>query len=237
MSFGIGKRRYKRIPTALPVRLWGMDANGRPFIEVSITANVSRTGALLTRIPTKLAEGDIIGLRCGERKYNFRVVWTGKNGTPEEGHVGLQSLEPGKWIWDGLHLPADDIDVYTRPPHLEKRQTKRAQCLVSAEVVSAKRATQRILGFVTNIGRGGCYIPMPYPLPVETKVSLGLWLDEQHKVWIDGIIVSSHPQIGVGVKFLNVTGRASEAIKGFMKVLSQPDAVVGLAPIDGVHDV
>lgn len=223
MSSGIGKRRYKRIPAALPVRLWGMDANGRPFIEVSITANVSRTGALLTHIPTKLAEGDIIGLRCGERKYNFRVVWTGKKGTVEEGHVGLQSLEPGKWIWDGLGLPANDIDIYTRPPQLEQRKAKRVQCLVSAEIVSAKPATQHILGFVTNLGTGGCYVSMPYALAIETKVSVALWLDEQRKIWVNGIIVSSHPQIGVGVKFLNVTGRVAEAIKGYMELLSHSE--------------
>lgn len=62
-----------------------MDAYGRPFIEVSTTENVSRTGTLLTRVPTKLSLGDIVGLRCSEKKYQFRVVWTGKEGTADEG--------------------------------------------------------------------------------------------------------------------------------------------------------
>jgi len=215
MSHGVGKRRHKRIPAALPVRLWGMDANGRPFIEVSTTENVSRTGASLKRLPTKLSQGDIVGLRCSEKKYRFRVVWTGKIGTPDEGRVGLQSLEPGKWIWDGLHLPADDADVYTLSTVPEQRQLKRVRCLISAEIVAsaAVRATQRILAFATNISVGGCYISTPYPIPAETTVSVALWLDEQHKVWTDGVIVSSHPQIGVGVKFLSVTRRTAEAIE------------------------
>lgn len=34
------------------------------------------------------------------------------------------------------------------------------------------------------------------------------------------MIVSSHPQIGVGVKFLNLTGQVAEAIKGYMELLS-----------------
>jgi hypothetical protein len=224
MSTGAGKRRYKRIRTALPIRLWGMDANGRPFIEVSTTVNVSRAGTQVNRIPAKLSEGDIIGLRCGERKYNFRVVWTGKKGTAAEGHVGLQSLEQGKWIWDGLRLPPDDIDIYARPPHLEQRMVKRLQSLVSAEIVSSEGPKQRILAFVTNIGTGGCYVRMHYRLPVETKVSIALWLDEQHKIWIDGIVVSSHPEIGAGIKFLNVTRRATEAIEQYIEIISQPDA-------------
>ena len=224
MSIDIGERRYKRIRTTLPVRLWGMDANGRPFIEVSTTVNVSRTGTQLSRIPPKLSEGDIIGVRCGERKHNFRVIWTGKKGTPAEGHVGLQSLEPGKWIWDGLRLPADDTDIYARPPYLEQRLVKRLQSLVSAEIVSDEGTKQRILAFVTNISSGGCYVRMHYPLAVETRVSIALWLDEQHKVWIDGIVVSSHSQVGAGIKFLNVTRRATEAIEQYIELISEPDA-------------
>jgi len=78
--FGIGQSRSKRILAALPVRLW-VDAHGRPFIEISGTENVSRTGALLKGVPTKLAIGDIIGVRCQERKYQFSGGWTGKQDT------------------------------------------------------------------------------------------------------------------------------------------------------------
>ena len=223
MPSGIGKRRHKRIPAALPVRLWGMDANGRPFIEVSTTENVSRSGALLSSIPTKLAEGDIIGLRCNERKYQFRVVWTGKKGTPDEGRLGLQSLEPGKWIWDGLRLPVDDSDIYVRSRHLERRKMNRAQCLISAEIIftAESHPGHRILAFATNISVAGCYIRMPYPVALETKVSVALWLDEQHKIWVDGVVVSSHPQEGIGVKFLAVTRRTAEAIERCMDLVSE----------------
>jgi len=225
MSRGFGKRRHKRIPAALPVRLWGMDANGRPFIEVSTTENVSRTGASLARVPTKLSLGDIVGLRCSEKKYQFRVVWTGKEGTADEGRVGLQSLEPGKWIWDGLHLPADDTDIYTLSTAPERRRLKRVRCFISAEIVAnaAARATHRILAFATNISVGGCYISTPYPIAAETTVSVALWLDEQHKVWTDGVIVSSHPQIGAGVKFLSVTRRTAEAIERCMELLCKSE--------------
>lgn len=201
-----------------------MDANGRPFFEFSTTENVSRTGALISRIPMQLAEGDIIGLRCNERKYQFRVVWTGKKGTVDEGRVGLRSLEAGKWIWDGLRLPLDDADIYVRQPKLEQRQVKRAQCLVSAEIIAntGLRSSQRILAFATNISVGGCYLRMPYPLALETTVSVALWVDEQRKIWVDGIVVTSQLQEGVGVKFLNVTRRTADAIKRCMESISEP---------------
>jgi hypothetical protein len=130
-----GKRREKRISAALAIRLWGTDTRGRPFIEVTKTANVSRSGALLTGVPAKLAVGEIIGLTCNGKKYRFRVVWTGAEGSCEAGNVGLQCLESGKWVWDGLRLPLDDIDVYTRPPEAERRLVNRVRCFLSAEVI------------------------------------------------------------------------------------------------------
>jgi PilZ domain len=222
MSSGAGKRRYKRIATALPVRLWGMDARGRPFIEVSKAENVSRTGVLLRGVPAKLAVGDIIGLRCQEKKYQFRVIWTGAEGSSEAGSVGLQSLDPGKWIWDNLRLPLDAVDIYTRPPECERRLLDRAKCFLSAEVL-CNRAAKRVLAFATDISLGGCYIAMTYPFALETTVSIALWLDEQHKIWVDGIVVSSHPQTGMGVKFLDLSRRNLEAVERCMKDLSRPE--------------
>ncbi len=91
MSSGIGNRREKRVAAVVPVRLWGMDAQGRPFIEISRTVNISRSGVLLGDIPAKLSIGDIVGLTYAEKKHKFRVIWTGKAETPEAANVGLQS--------------------------------------------------------------------------------------------------------------------------------------------------
>ena len=116
----VGKRDHKRIEAVYPVRLWGVDASGKPFIEAARTEDVSRTGALLKDVPARVAVGDVIALRSGEEKCRFRVVWEGQEGTPEEGHLGLQNLEPEKHIWD-MELPAQSIDIYTRPRRAEHR--------------------------------------------------------------------------------------------------------------------
>src|SRR5438270_8318708 len=218
MSSGVGNRRHKRISAAIPVRLWGMDARGRPFIEVSKTENVSRTGVLLRGVPAKLALGDIIGLRCNEKKYQFRVVWTGMEGTADAGNVGLQSLDPGKWIWDTLRLPLDDIDIYARPPESERRLLNRVKCILSAEVLGSPGI--KVLAFVTNIGPGGCYVSMSQPFALEMQVSIAVWLDEHRKSWLDGIVVSSHPQAGMGIKFLGLSRRNFEALDHYIQSLS-----------------
>jgi hypothetical protein len=54
-------RRSTRDQAIVPVRLWGMDVNGQPFIEAAWTGNVSADGALLKGIRRTLQPGDAIG--------------------------------------------------------------------------------------------------------------------------------------------------------------------------------
>jgi len=221
MSRGLGNRREKRIAAIFPIRLWGMDANGRPFIEASKTVNVSRSGALLSDVPAKLVLGDVIGLRCNQKKYRFRVVWIGTPGSSDATNVGLQSLDSGEWIWEDLKLPTDDVDIYARPLESERRLVNRVRCFLSAEVV-CEGAGQKALAFVRDLSLGGSYIAMTFPFPVEAKVSIAMWLDDQIKVWVDGIVISSHPSTGMGVKFLGLCPPNLEAIERCLKELSEP---------------
>ena len=116
----VGKRREKRIATVHPIRLWGMDSRGRPFIEAASTLDVSGKGARVKGVKVKLVVGDVVGLSSGGQKGRFRVVWVGQAGTLEACNVGLQSLEFKKHLWE-LKLPDSSFDTYTRPPQREHR--------------------------------------------------------------------------------------------------------------------
>ena len=223
MSRSLGNRRENRIAAVFPIRLWGMDTNGRPFIEATTTVNVSRRGTLLTDVPTKLGVGDTIGLKCNQKIFRFRVVWIGTAGTSDDGNLGLQSLEPGDGIWEDLNLPADDTDIYSRPVESERRLVNRVRCFLSAEVV-CEGAGQKVLSFIRNISLGGCYVAMTFPFPVEAKVSIAMRLDEQTKIWTDGIVISSHPSTGMGVKFLGLSRPNLDALQRCIKELAEPEA-------------
>ena len=220
MSSSTGKRREKRIAAVFPIRLWGMDTNGRPFIEAATTLNVSRKGAQIRDVPAKLAVGDVIGLTYNQQKYSFRVIWVEKTGTSEAGNVGLQSLEFRKWIWD-VKLPFDDIDIYSRPPEREHRLRARVRCLMSADV--SDHAARRILVFLRDLSTGGCYATMAQPFPLEVKVRVALWLDEETKIWADGIVISRHPGEGMGIKFLDLARKNTEALERFLELSSEPE--------------
>src|SRR5215472_6038127 len=187
MSRSMGNRSEKRITAIYPIRLWGMDANGRPFIEAATTLNVSRTGVLLKDVPAKLAVGDVIALRFGEQKCRFRIVWIGQAGTSEAGNLGLQSLQPHKYIWD-LKLPCPSIDIYTRRRQCERRLSRRLRCSISTQVGSGGSAGS-VGAFITDISLGGCYISMSTPFALEAKLTIAIWLDERMKIWADGIVI------------------------------------------------
>ncbi len=211
-------RPEKRIAAVFPIRLWGVDANGRPFIEASKTVNVSPSGMRLCDVPTKLGVGDVIDLNCNERKYRFRVVWIGTAGTSEAGSMGLQSLESGEWIWEELNLPAEDVDIYSQPPESERRLVNRVRCFLSAEVV-CEGVGQKALAFVRDLSLGGCYVAMTFPFPVESNVSIAVRLNEQTKICVDGIVISSHPGAGMGMKFLGISRRNLIALEDCLKEL------------------
>jgi PilZ domain len=144
-------------------------------------------------------------------------------GRKDAGNVGLQCLGSGEWIWADLKLSTDDVDIYARPPESERRLVSRVNCFLSAEVV-CDRAGQKTLALVRDLSLGGCYVAMTFPFPLEARVSIAVWLDERTKVWINGIVISSHASTGMGVKFVDVSHANLLTIDRFLKNMTEPDA-------------
>ena len=57
-----------RVTVDLPVRIWGMSAEGRPFSQQARAQNISSEGALLTGVESELKVGDVIGVQCDEQE-------------------------------------------------------------------------------------------------------------------------------------------------------------------------
>ena len=221
MSRSSGNRKERRVEAVYPVRLWGMDANGKPFIEAATTLNVSRNGALVKNAPKKLKVGETVGLRVGDQKCRFQIVWVGRNGTLDDGYIGLKAVDRERRVWEvnGLEDPGDDIDTYIRPPQRENRLLKRLQCSISAEIASGKDDA-RVRAFVTDISIGGCYISMPSPCALESKLTIALWLDYTTKIHVDGIVLSRHAGVGMGIKFLNLSRKNFDELSRLIEQLS-----------------
>jgi len=101
------RRRRGRIPHKTRVILSGVDADGFSFAEETETVTVSKEGSSV-RTCYNLALGQEISLRTTDKNRvgQFQVVWRGQAGTPSDGKVGLEWLEPRRF-WGMDFLPED----------------------------------------------------------------------------------------------------------------------------------
>lgn len=223
------KRRFEeRIAISVPVRVWGMDANGKPFSQSATTLDITRTGARLGGLNAPLQQGDTIGIQHGTEKARFRVVWAGRPGGSQNGQAGVYCLEQPKYIW-GVSLErlteqaacaapvAAGAPPSTNPNHYsgfvgpipdpqprdDRRGVARHPCNGSAEIVNLKTGFTT-WGTITDVSWSGCYVETALPLPTGTRADAALtFLGTVIRCKTE--VRASHPTVGMGLIFLQMT--------------------------------
>ena len=211
----MGRRSEPRKEIQVPVRIFGTDRDGAVFSQKVVTVNVSRSGVELAEVQARLAHGEIIGLTYGSNRVHFRVKWVGQPGTPKAGHVGLLNISPEKSIWD-FPLPTGVIDKY-EAARAERRQHPRFRCQNSVEIHVHNGPS--FWGTVEDLSEGGCYVEMPLPLELGTRVKIGIWFD-QGKAWAEAEVAHRTPGFGVGIRFTEISAQNLESIRLYLSKLS-----------------
>src|SRR5258708_38799721 len=94
------KRPESRVSADIPVRVWGMDAEGKPFFQSATAGSLSSDGAKLSHISHSLKLGDIIGIQYGDKKARFEVIWVKPALVPERKDVGVMILTKQTVPWE-----------------------------------------------------------------------------------------------------------------------------------------
>ncbi len=89
-----------RLDVELPVRVFGMGANGRPFLQNVQARNISHHGAKLFGLETPLKPGDVIGVQVGEKKARCKVIWVVDPGQAQKISVGVNLIEGQPCPWE-----------------------------------------------------------------------------------------------------------------------------------------
>ena len=100
MSVGLSVpklRKDNRVTVVLPVKI-SLDKEPNK-VRPACTCEISSRGAKLMKIDG-VGEGDILWISRHTRRAKYRVVWIGKSGSDLDGKIGVESLEPDKFIWD-----------------------------------------------------------------------------------------------------------------------------------------
>ncbi len=99
-----------RLSVDLPVRIWGMSADGRAFSQHARAQNISSEGALIAGVDNELKVGDIIGVQCEEKKTRCIVVWVVNAGPVKKNQVGVKLVAEQECPWKA-HLPLEGATV------------------------------------------------------------------------------------------------------------------------------
>ena len=101
------------------------------------------------------------------------------------------------------------------PSLVERRQFQRLPVAVQTEL-RTKGIDVPIRAQTADISEGGCYIEMPMTLQTGTLLKITLWLGYE-KLIMEGKVVTTHPQFGNGIEFVNLPIDSQKKLRRFIE--------------------
>jgi hypothetical protein len=212
----MGDRPEIESETQIHVRVWGMDAGARPFSQSAVAKNISGEGAQILGIDHPLKTGDIIGIKHGEKKARFKVVWVTDGGTLRKIEAGVQIVEGQQSPWRGMANPEElTSGPLTFAPGKIKRRFVRHKIQFPIQIGLADAQRAHMNTSATDIGGRGCYVETLLPLPLGTKGTITFWMDEE-KVQTTAVVRASDPGVGMGFEFTTLDTHVQERLQQFL---------------------
>ena len=202
----MGNRRQQRLTASLPVRVWGTDCLGKPFVELIHSVDISRGGARLAGISVLLNVEDVVAMQHKEVQARAKVVWVGRPDSSRDKEIGVRFVEVDKDLFGVGHGDEDYIDKYREKTKLdapkarkESRKQKR-HSLQGGVLMKTLGNSDGSKAALADMSRLGCYLSTLTPLPVNTSVELELDTGD-HKIGMGGVVRTCHPHVGMAVQF------------------------------------
>jgi hypothetical protein len=212
------KRPESRIEAEIPVRVWGMDSEGRPFIQFTVAKNMSSDGALLMGINHPLKPHDIIGVQYAEKKARFRVVWVIDAGARKI-ELGIQLMAGQDSPWHEL-TPAETI---AETGGKNKRKFARHKVSFPIDIGLLDKGRTHLSTTSTDIGGRGCYVETRSPLTRGTKVSISFMLGTE-EIQTSGVVRASDPGVGMGIEFTDLENTVQHQLQQYVETMDDQTA-------------
>ena len=216
-----GQQSEPRITVDLPVRMWGMTADGHPFSQHARAQNISADGALLSGVENELKVGDVIGVQCGDKKTRCTVIWVMNTGPIKKNQVGVKLLADQECPWK-TYLPMQNATVAVLPSN--RRRWPRHKISFPIELRDERINTPMRIN-ATDVSGNGCYVETILPLPVGTTLRVDFYLENQH-IRVTAVIRTCDPGVGNGIEF---TGMPLEGKQQFQAYLDGIDPQMGIS--------
>lgn len=220
------ERPEARVDTDLPVRVWGMDANGKPFFQNVRARNISSQGALVSGIEHALKPGDVIGVQHEQKKARFRVVWVVDAGGIQKNQAGLQMLEGQECPWKEI-LAQGQAASGGAAAHPANRRRRARHKISFALELRDERTNVPLRVNATDISGNGCYIETIMPIQVGTSLKVEFFIEDE-RVTSTAIVRTCDPGVGMGIEFISLTPDLQDRFQRLLEKLD-PAGISGPA--------
>jgi hypothetical protein len=198
----------------LPVRVWGMTAEGRPFSQQAHAQNISADGALLSGLESELRVGDVIGLQCEEKKTRCTVVWVMNTGSAKKNQAGVKLVADQEAPWKE-YLPPGSATA--RISSSNRRRWHRHKITLPIELRDERvKAPLRINA--TDVSGNGCYVESMMPLPAGTVLRVDFWMDTEH-ISVPAVVRTSDPGVGNGIEFTGMSPETKDRVQAYLEAI------------------
>src|ERR1019366_9464185 len=202
-----------RLSVDLPVRIWGMSAEGRPFSQSAHAYNISSEGALISGVESELKVGDAIGVQCAERKARCTVVWVMNTGPVKKNQVGVK-------------LVAEKEAIAASNRRRWHRHTISLPLELRDERVNAPLRIN-----ATDVSGNGCYVETMLPFPLGTMLRVDFWLDSEH-IKISAVVRTSDPGVGNGIEFTGMPPETKTRMQAYLDAIDPQMGVSAPKPAE-----
>jgi len=192
-----------RLDVELPIRIFGMSAEGRPFLQKVRARNISHHGAKLAGLETRLKPGEVIGVQFGDKKARCKVIWVVDAGQSQKIEVGVSLLEGQPCPWEKeMEQPQQAAEPAPRiaPSDVEKRKFPRQRVPFPLEIRDENGVGPQMKTKSADISGCGCYVETLMPLPIGKTLQITFWIGED-RVRTSAIVRSCDGGVGMGIEF------------------------------------
>ena len=216
-----------RLTVDLPVRIWGMSAEGRPFSQSAHAHNISSEGALISGVETELKVGDVIGVQCAEKKTRCTVIWVMNTGPVKKNQVGVKLLAGQDCPWKSF-LPLEGATVAIAASN--RRRWHRHKISLPLELRD-ERVNAPLRINATDVSGNGCYVESMLPLPLGTMLRVDFWLDSE-RIKITAVVRTCDPGVGNGIEFTGMPPETKERMQTYLDAIDPQMGVSAPKPAE-----
>jgi PilZ domain len=209
------KRPESRVPAEIAVRVFGMNAEGKPFFQKAVASNLSSEGATLTRVEHTLKIGEVIGVQHADRKARFEIKWVKPGFLPNTVEAGIQT-QPGQTApWVEITSETRNAALVT-PRGSDKRRFTRHRVNFPLTISFSDGSRSHMQCSATDIGGRGCYVESLSPFSIGSELVITFWIDSQ-KIITKGLVRASDPGVGMGIEFTALEMHHQEKLQQYLE--------------------